>query len=171
MNTRHETTNQTESAAAWILKSLHTNTGWFDEMRLAGRKNFERKYHYIPLIDISLQTHQFNITTLKDACYMLKENSDVDIWGDDFEPYGMLVQISDKGVESLQHSHYAKAAKISFRKGLTVLTAIVVLTGFIIGIKKSITSFANNKNAAPTYNKSKAIEITPKATAFLNSIK
>src|ERR1700748_2217651 len=120
MNTTNNQKNHVEHAAAWILKSLSTNIAWFDEIRLAGRKNFEKKYHYIPLIDISLTSQQYEITTLKDACYLLKENNDVDIYGDDFEPYGMLVQITDKGLGAFQDSNYPTGKKSFARKGLTM---------------------------------------------------
>jgi hypothetical protein len=92
MNTN--TTHHVQDAAAWVLKSLSTNNNWFDEIRHAGHQNFEREYHYIPLYDLAQASIRFDISTLKDACYILKDNNHADIWGDDFEPYGMLVQIT-----------------------------------------------------------------------------
>jgi hypothetical protein len=166
MNTYPEPKNQLEQAASWILKSLYTNTAWFDEIRLAGRKNFERKYHYIPLIDISLISERFDISILKDACYLLKNNNDVDIWGDDFEPYGMLVQLSDKGINSYQESRYYSGPSSLVKKGLTGIAALIILTSVIVGIKKSSSGAKPDKKIAPAYNK-KISETIPKATAFL----
>ncbi len=159
--------NHVEHAASWILKSLYTNIAWFDEIRLAGRKEFEKKFHYIPLIDISLTTERFDITTLKDACYLLKNNEDIDIWGDDFEPYGMLVQISEKGKTSFQEASYPSGQNNLLKKGLTAVAALVILASVIIGVKKSL-SIKQDKNISPSFNK-KISEETPKTTAFLNT--
>jgi hypothetical protein len=167
MNTHNNPKSQTEHAAAWILKSLTTNTAWFDEMRLAGRRNFEKKYHYIPLIDISLVSENFEIATLRDACYLLKNNNDVDIYGDDFEPYGMLVQISDKGLTSHNDAIYASGKNNSFKKVLTVMAAAVILTSIIIGVKKTIWAPQQAKSSTPEYNK-KISEANPKTTALLS---
>jgi hypothetical protein len=164
MNTTNNQKNHVEHAAAWILKSLSTNIAWFDEIRLAGRKNFEKKYHYIPLIDISLTSQQYEITTLKDACYLLKENNDVDIYGDDFEPYGMLVQITDKGLGAFQDSNYPTGKKSFARKGLTMVAALVILASIVIGVKKTTSGDKQAKSSTPAYNK-KISEVTPKTTA------
>src|SRR5277367_2228323 len=156
-----------EHAAAWILKSLYTNIAWFDEIRLAGRKEFEKKFHYIPLIDISLTTERFDITTLKDACYLLKNNEDIDIWGDDFEPYGMLVQISEKGKASFREASYKTGQNNFLKKGLTAFAAVLILASLIFGVKKTLSS-KQDKNISPSFNK-KTSEETPKATAYLGS--
>jgi hypothetical protein len=167
MTTYHNPKNQTEHAAAWILKSLSTNTAWFDEMRLAGRKSFEKKYHYIPLIDISLVSENFDIATLRDACYLLKNNNDVDIYGDDFEPFGMLVQISDKGLVSRNEAVYASGQSNFLKKTLTAVAAAVILTTIIIGVKKTIWTPQQAKSSTPEYNK-KISEANPKTTALLD---
>jgi len=167
MSTYQNPKNQTEHAAAWVLKSLSTNTAWFDEMRLAGRKNFEKKYHYIPLIDISLVSENFDIATLKDACYLLKNNYDVDIYGDDFEPYGMLVQISDKGLVSCNEAVYASGQPNLLKKTLTLVAAAVILTTIIVGVKKTMWNPQQTKSATPDYNK-KVSEASPKTTALLS---
>jgi hypothetical protein len=166
MNTNNNPKSHVEHAAAWILKSLYTNIAWFDEIRLAGRKEFEKKFHYIPLIDISLVTERFDITTLKDACYLLKNNEDVDIWGDDFEPYGMLVQISEKGKVSYKESSYKTGQNNFIKRGLTAFAALIILVSVIVGVKKT-TGAKQDKSMSPTFNK-KISESTPKATAFLN---
>jgi hypothetical protein len=137
MNMTTTPKNQIEHAAAWILKSLSSNIAWFDEIRLAGRKNFEKKYHFIPLIDISLVCERYDINVLKDACYLLKRNDDVDIWGDDFEPFGMLVQISEKGLDSGRRSSYARGQQ-------SILRSLLAL--------------------APSYKR--AVEVTSKTAAF-----
>ncbi|HLX92712.1 MAG TPA: hypothetical protein VKR32_13570 [Puia sp.] len=165
MSTYQDPEKQIHHAAAWILKSLSTNTAWFDEMRLAGRKDFEKKYHYIPLIDISLTSENFDIATLKDACYLLKENSDIDIYGDDFEPYGMLVQISDKGLSSCQESIYSGIKGALIKKGITVVAAIVILTSILVGVRKSTSSSQQAKNSIPTYNK-KISDLAPASTSY-----
>jgi hypothetical protein len=167
MSTYQDPKNHTEHAAAWILKSLSTNTAWFDEMRLAGRKSFERKYHYIPLIDISLVSENFDIATLKDACYLLKNNNDIDIYGDDFEPYGMLVQISEKGLVSCNDAIYSNGKKNILKKTLTAMAAVVILTTIIIGVKKTIWAPQQTKSSTPDYNK-KISEANPKITALLD---
>jgi len=170
MNTQsNPKSHHVEHAAAWILKSLYTNIAWFDEVRLAGRKEFERKFHYIPLIDISLITERFDITTLKDACYLLKNNEDIDIWGDDFEPFGMLIQISEKGKISYKESSYNNGQNNSIKKGVTVVAALVIIISVVVGIKKS-SGIKQDKNISPSFNK-KIHDATPKATAFLNTIK
>ncbi|HEX4374694.1 MAG TPA: hypothetical protein VHZ50_15430 [Puia sp.] len=167
MSTNNNPKNQTEHAAAWVLRSLSTNTAWFDEMRLAGRRNFEKKYHYIPLIDISLVSENFDIATLKDACYLLKNNNDVDIYGDDFEPYGMLVQISEKGLESCNEAVYSSGKKNILKKTLTAFAAAVILATIIIGVKKTIWAPQQAKSSTPEYNK-KISEANPKTTALLS---
>jgi hypothetical protein len=167
MSTYHDPKNQTEHAAAWILRSLSTNTAWFDEMRLAGRKSFEKKYHYIPLIDISLVSEKFDIATLRDACYLLKNNNDVDIYGDDFEPFGMLVQISDKGLASCNEAVYANGQSNVLKRTLTAFAAVVILTTIIIGVKKTIWAPQQAKSSTPEYNK-KISEANPKTTALLD---
>ncbi len=168
MSTYPEKKNQTEHAAAWILKSLYTNTAWFDEVRLAGRKDFERKYHFIPLVDISLVSDIFDISELKDACYLLKENADVDIWGDDFEPYGMLVQLSDKGINSYQEERYESGESHMAKRGLKAATTLVILVAIIIGVRSFI-GVKHDKSILPSYNKSKTEEVSPKVTASLSS--
>jgi hypothetical protein len=168
MSAYPEQKSQNEHAAAWILKSLHSNTAWFDEIRLAGRKNFERKYHFIPLVDISLVSEVFDISVLKDACYLLKENADIEIWGDDFEPFGMLVQITDKGIDSYQGAYYESGETSLAKKGLKAATTLVILAAIIIGVKSFI-SLRHDKNVVPTYNKSKAADSNPKATAYLHN--
>jgi hypothetical protein len=167
MSTNNDPKSHTEHAAAWVLKSLSTNTAWFDEMRLAGRKSFEKKYHHIPLIDISLDSENFDIATLRDACYLLKNNNDVDIYGDDFEPYGMLVQISDKGLVSCNEAVYASGQNNTLKKILTTVAAAVILTTIIIGVKKTIWAPQQAKSATPEYNK-KISEATPKTTALVS---
>jgi hypothetical protein len=137
MNMTTTPKNQCEHAAAWILKSLSSNIAWFDEVRLAGRKNFEKKYHFIPLIDISLVCERYDINVLKDACYLLKHNEDVDIWGDDFEPFGMLVQISEKGLDSCRRSTYSRGQNF-------ILKSLIALT--------------------PSYRK--AVQVSSKTAAF-----
>src|SRR5579871_4660207 len=101
MNTN--SSNQKQHASAWILKTLCTNRRWFDEVRLAGEENFERQYHYIPLIDIAQSSARYDIRVLRDACYELQKNNHLDIWGDDYEPYGMLVQVTQDGVDANEH--------------------------------------------------------------------
>ena len=169
MNTINQK-NHVEHAAAWILKSLSTNIAWFDEIRLAGRKNFQKKYHHIPLIDISLTSETYEIAILKDACYLLKNNNDVDIYGDDFEPYGMLVQITEKGLNSFQDSAYQSGQNSFAKKGLTAVAALVILASIIVGVKKTTSSDKQAKSATPAYNK-KISEVTPKTTAYLNILK
>jgi len=166
MNTINQK-DHVEHAAAWILKSLSTNIAWFDEIRLAGRKEFQKKYHYIPLIDISLVSDAYEIATLKDACYLLKTNSDLDIYGDDFEPYGMLVQITDKGLNSFAESLYQSGQNNYAKKGLTAVAVLVILASIVIGVKKTSFSEKQAKSSVPTYNK-KISEVTPKTTAYLN---
>jgi hypothetical protein len=167
MSTIQNPNSQVEHAAAWVLKSLSSNTAWFDEIRLAGRKEFEKKYHYIPLIDISLVSEAFEIATLKDACYLLKNNNEIDIYGDDFEPYGMLVQISDKGLESNHQSVYASGKNNLLKKGLTVIAAVVILVSVVVGVKKTASGTQQAKSSSPVFNK-KISEVTPKTTALLN---
>jgi hypothetical protein len=166
MSTYPQLKNQSEHAAAWILKSLYTNTAWFDEVRLAGRKEFERKYHFIPLVDISLVSEKFDISELKDACYLLKENADIDIWGDDFEPYGMLVQISEKGINAHQEDHYESGENYVVRRGVKAVTTLVILVAVVIGVKSYIGT-KHDKTMAPTYNQLKVQDNSSKVTAAL----
>ncbi len=61
-------------------------------------------YFYIPLIELARTSRKYDIRTLKDASYLLKDNQQIEIFGDDFEPYGMLVKILDAGLEVQQQS-------------------------------------------------------------------
>jgi hypothetical protein len=159
MNT--ETINQTQNAAAWLLKNLSTNRNWFDEIRHAGYDNFERDYHYIPLYDLSQISTKYDIATLKDACYMLKQNNHVDIWGDDFEPYGMLVQISASGLNACEESFYVRKENNKSKRAIGVFATLTLIIALAIGINKSFVH-KQDKNQSHDINKAKT-------TAFLNS--
>ena len=159
MNT--ETINQTQNAAAWLLKNLSTNRDWFDEIRHAGYENFERDYHFIPLLDLSLLSTKYDIATLKDACYMLKQNNHVDIWGDDFEPYGMLVQILPSGLNACEQSFYGDFGKSKSRKAIGVFATLTLLIALAIGINRT---FVHKQDKSQSHDMSKA-----KSAAILNS--
>jgi 3',5'-cyclic AMP phosphodiesterase CpdA len=159
MNT--ETVNQTQNAAAWLLKNLSTNRNWFDEIRHAGYDNFERDYHYIPLFDLCQLSPKYDIATLKDACYMLKQNNHVDIWGDDFEPYGMLVQISPSGLNACEESFYVQKEKSKSKRAIGVFATLTLIIALAIGINKT---FVHKQDKSQVHDTSKA-----KTTAFLNS--
>jgi hypothetical protein len=157
---------QTQQAAAWILKSLCNNRQWFDEIRLAGYQDFERKYNYIPLFDLSQASDKYDIRILKDACYLLRENNHVDIWGDDYEPYGMLVQVSSQGVIASNELFYGRESRTIARKAVGVFATLTTIIAIAIGINKTL--MHKQKNQAPEYNKTKTTtDILPKATAFL----
>jgi hypothetical protein len=150
-------------AAAWILKSLCTNSRWYDEIRHAGKDSFEKEYHYIPLIDITQASMRFNISTLKDACYLLQENNHVDIWGDDYEPYGMLVQVSEEGVAAFENSYYGKEKRGVLRKAIGVFATVTTIVAIAIGINKSM-MHKQAKNMYPDYLKIKTTDNTPKSS-------
>src|ERR1700722_13683340 len=118
---------QVKHAAAWILKGLCTNRQWFDDIRHAGRQNFEREYHYIPLIDLAQSSARYDIRTLKDACYLLQQNNHIDIWGDDYEAYGMLVQVSELGVLAHEELYYGKENKSIVRRAIGVFATVTII--------------------------------------------
>jgi hypothetical protein len=165
MNT--DTITQSQDAAAWILKNLSTNRQWFDEIRHAGHDNFERDYHYIPLYDLAQACVRHDIRTLKDTCYMLKENNHIDIWGDDFEPYGMLVQISTEGVSAYKESYYAKSETSFSKKAIGIFATLTVIAALVIGINKTFVH-KQDKNTTHDYNKTKTSEVPVKTTAFVD---
>lgn len=145
---------QVKHAAAWILKGLCTNHHWFDEIRHAGHENFEREYHYIPLIDLAQASTRFDIRTLKDACYLLQENNHVDIWGDDYEAYGMLVQVSESGVYAHESFHYGKENRSVLKRAIGVFATLSLIVAIAVGINKSFIH-KHVKNPATAFNKAK----------------
>ena len=164
-----ESINETQHACAWILKSLYTNKQWFDEIRHAGYDSFERKYHYIPLYDLAQISTKHDIKTLMEACYQLKEYSHIDIWGDDFEPYGMLVQISSEGVTAMKDNFYESDDKSQVsRRAIGVFATLTVIAALVIGINKSFVR-KQDKAAPSEYNKVKSAEIPAKSTAFVRA--
>ncbi|MBS1915765.1 MAG: hypothetical protein JST87_05770 [Bacteroidetes bacterium] len=132
------TTNQKQHASAWILKTLCTNRRWFDEMRLAGQQNFERQYHYIPLIDIAQSSARYDIRVLRDACYELQKNNHLDIWGDDYEPYGMLVQVTAEGVGANEQLFYGKEATSIMKRALNIFAVVTTIIVIAIGLNKTV---------------------------------
>lgn len=164
-----ETTNKASFAAGWVLKSLYTNKKWFDEIRHAGQTHFERKYHHIPLYDLAQATDNYDIRTLMEACYLLRDKGQVDIWGDDFEPLGMLVQLCPEGELAYSQGAYENKAKKGLYKraigALATLTAIIML---VIGINKTI-GHKQEKASGPDSNKTKTADIQAKTAAYANS--
>jgi hypothetical protein len=163
----NQSINQSQDAASWILKNLSTNRQWFDEIRHAGHDNFEREYHYIPLYDLAQLTIKYDIATLKDACYLLKNNNHVDIWGDDFEPYGMLVQITSEGIGACRDFFYGKNEKSISKRAVGVFAMLTVIIALVIGFNKTLLH-KQDKNSAHDYNKAKTSEAANKTTAFLD---
>lgn len=162
----NQSINPLQDAASWILKNLSTNRQWFDEIRHAGHDNFEREYHYIPLYDLAQLTIKYDIATLKDASYMLKNNNHVDIWGDDFEPYGMLVQITSEGIGACNDSFYGRNEKSISKKLVGIFATLTVIVALVIGFNKTLLH-KQDKNAHD-YNKTKTTEAASKTTAFLD---
>ena len=154
-----------QTAAAWILKVLCTNPRWFDEIRHAGAESFEKEYHYIPLIDITQSSVRFDIRTLKDACYLLQENNHIDIWGDDFEPYGMLVQVSEEGVAAFENAYYGREKRNFARRAIGVFATLTTIVAIAIGINKTMLH-KQSKNLYPDYIKTKTTDNMPKAVDY-----
>lgn len=167
MNNQSISINESQDAASWILKNLSTNRQWFDEIRHAGHDNFEREYHYIPLYDLAQLTVKYDIATLKDASYMLKNNNHIDIWGDDFEPYGMLVQITSEGLGASNDSFYGRNEKSISKKVVGIFATLTVIVALVIGFNKT-SLHKQDKNTHDYNNKVKTSEATPKTTAFLD---
>jgi hypothetical protein len=136
MNTN--SVNQKQYATAWILKALCTNRRWFDEIRQAGQENFERQYHYIPLIDIAQSSAKYDIKSLKEACYELQKNNHIDIWGDDYEPYGMLVQVTSDGVSANEELFYGKEAGSLVKRALNIFAVVTTLIVIALGINRTM---------------------------------
>ena len=89
-------------AAAWILKVLQNNEDW----QVREKEDSIVNYYYVPLLEIAQNSKKYNISILKDATYLLMKNKHVDIWGDDYDPYGMLVKVLDEGIEAQKKSFY-----------------------------------------------------------------
>jgi hypothetical protein len=145
MNT--EATLQEKQAASWILKGLCTNRHWFDDIRHAGRENFEREYHYIPLIDLAQASARYDIRTLKNACYLLQTNHHIDIWGDDYEAYGMLVQVSPAGVNAHEELYYGKENKNIINRAIGVFTMLTIVIAIAVGLNKTLFHKHNTPNS------------------------
>jgi len=94
-----------------------------------------------------------------EACYMLRDLGHVDIWGDDFEPLGMLVQLSQEGEIALKNGHYDKnSPKGISRKAIGALATLTAIIALVIGINKS-TAHKTEKGTAPDSNKSKTASL------------
>ncbi|MES1223136.1 MAG: hypothetical protein ABUT20_47020 [Bacteroidota bacterium] len=130
--------NQKQCASAWVLKALCSNRRWFDEIRLGGKDNFERQYHFIPLIDLAQSSARYDIRALRDACYQLQKNNHLEIWGDDYEPYGMLVQVTSEGVTANENLFYGKEAGSIIKRALNIFAVVTTLTIIAIGLNKAV---------------------------------
>ncbi len=96
MNAYYQAVKQ--SAANWILKTLSSKKDW------RAQNGPTTNYYYIPLIELARTSRKYDLRTLKDASYLLKDNAQIEIFGDDFEPYGMLIKILDAGLEVQKQS-------------------------------------------------------------------
>jgi len=67
---------------------------------------------------------------------MLQENSHLTIWGDDYDSRGMLVQISEEGVEAYKKSFYAPSNSSQIKKGFTAVVAATAIAAMVIGFSK-----------------------------------
>jgi len=130
MITRHE--KQQRHAASWILKSLCTNESWTEELR--GRKKTHKRYLYVPLFSIAGQSKRYDLNTLKETCYLLRKNRHVHIWGDDFDPRAMLVQVSAEGIEAHKKSLYGNYTLMLVRRNLAAATGIAAAVAIVIGM-------------------------------------
>src|SRR5580698_8276819 len=124
--------NQKRSAAAWILRTLCTNSLWFDET--SEKKGPGRTYLFIPLFDIAESSKRYDLNTLKETCYFLQKNNHVNIWGDDFDSRAMLVQVSDEGVSAYKKSFYGSHYLTVIKRGITAIAAAAAIIAIVIGV-------------------------------------
>ena len=142
MNNYHEKLRK--NAAAWILKGLSTNDLWFDENN--AKKKEDKNYLFIPLFDIAFASKNYDFNTLKEACYLLSENGHVNIWGDDYDPRAMLVQISENGVEAYRDCYYGRYYQPFIKKAVTAIAAIGILFILVSGLNKFISESRQHRN-------------------------
>ncbi len=122
-----------KNAAAWILKSLYTNDLWYETTT---RRNSPKNYLFIPLFDLSQASTRYDLHTLREACYMLQDNSHLTVWGDDYDSRAMLVQISEEGTEAYKRSIYAPSNSLQLKKGFTAVVAATAVAAMVIGFSK-----------------------------------
>ena len=156
---------QKKSAAAWVLKTLCTNDLWFDEN--AGKKNSGKNYLYIPLFDIAQASRSYDLTTLKETCYLLQENNHINIWGDDYDPRAMLVQVSDEGIKAYKKSFYRYDYSSAIKRGVTVIAALAAIIAIVIGVGRFTSGIKNEKYQPHADSKNKISGTSQKSTASL----
>jgi len=122
-----------KNAAAWILKSLYSNDLWQEN---TSRKKSRVRYLFIPLFDLAQASNRYDLNTLREACYMLQDNSHLTVWGDDYDSRAMLVQISEEGVEAYKKSFYASSRSLQIKKGFTAIVAATTVAAIVIGFSK-----------------------------------
>jgi hypothetical protein len=142
---------QKKHAAAWLLKSLYTNDLWFDER--VKRKDAVRNYLYVPLFDIADTSRKYDLNTLKDTCYLLKQNSHLNIWGDDYDPRAMLVQISDEGIRAYRKSFYGGNVSAIIRKSLTAIAALAAVIAVLVSISRFVSVLKHDNYRLHAENK------------------
>ncbi|HLK27953.1 MAG TPA: hypothetical protein VKT28_05185 [Puia sp.] len=161
MSTHQE--KKKRSAAAWILQSLCTNDLWFDE---SPRKQ-SRNYLFIPLFDIAHSSGKFELNTLKESCYLLHENGHLNIWGDEYDPRAMLIQITEDGVKAYKRSFYGRNYASIFKKSFAAITAIFILATVAMGMNKLMVQLNPPKYIPQSNNKNKVNDASQKSTASL----
>jgi hypothetical protein len=161
MSTLYE--NQKRHAAAWILKSLCTNHLWLGES--SREKKSDRNYMFIPLFNIAEASKRYDLNTLKETCYLLRKNNHINIWGDDFDPRAMLVQISDEGIKAYKKSLYGNYTLTVVKRKLTAITGIAAAIAIVIGVGKFTSAMKHQKFQTQVEAKKKAVDASQNATA------
>ena len=141
-------------AAAWILRSLCKNSLWFDDS--IERDGTDRNYLYIPLFNIAESSKRYDLNTLKEACYFLRKNNHLNIWGDDFDPRAMLVQVSDEGIEAHKKSFYGNYYLTVAKRKIGAITGIAAAIAIVIGVGKYTSSLKHAKYQQHAENRARA---------------
>jgi hypothetical protein len=157
--------NQKQSAAAWILRSLCTNSLWFDETK--EKKGSARNYLFIPLFNIAQSSGKYDLNTLKESCYLLQKNNHVTIWGDDFDPRAMLVQVSDEGITAYKKSFYGSYNLAVIKKGITAIAVAAAVVAIVIGIGRYTSGMRHEKYQRNAQEKNGASDVSQKSTTLL----
>jgi len=67
---------------------------------------------------------------------MLRKNRHVKIWGDDFDPRAMMVQVSGEGIKAHKKSFYGNYTLTVVRRNLAAATGIAAAIAVVIGMGK-----------------------------------
>ncbi|MBS1948204.1 MAG: hypothetical protein JST47_10595 [Bacteroidetes bacterium] len=127
-----------KKAAAKVLKILYTNELWFDKP--PSKKDGDRNYLFIPIFDIAQASKNYNLDTIKDACYLLHQNNHVNIWGEDHDARAMMVQLSDDGAKAHKQFFYGRNVGYFMKQGIALIAAMAMILFSVTGINKFTTS-------------------------------